>query len=82
MTVSVSLRFPGKSTGRTEERVFADETTVAVLTEAAIRSYERNEGAHFSGAHFVTLVNGCPAQPQDIVRDGDDVKILVVASGG
>ena len=83
MNVTVTLKFPGKiRTGYTAQMSVPWGSTTGDFKTEIVRNYERTEKVKFSGANFVTLLNGRIASGDELLCDGDEIEIIAVAAGG
>lgn len=83
MKVTVTLRYLRKTLVeiKTEEEVPAGYTA-GELSSSVIKAHEKQEGIEFAGASIVTLINGKLAAPDQLLSEGDDIKIMPVAAAG
>lgn len=83
MKVEVTLRYLHRSlieVKSTEE--IPEGYTVGELAQIVIKAQEEKEEIEFAGASIVTLINGRVATHDTPLKEGDEVKIMPVASAG
>ena len=83
MNVEVTLRYLTRTLVEktTQEEVPAG-CTAGELSSKMVRDEENKEGIRFTGASIVTLVNGRIALADQVLKEGDEVKIMPVAAAG
>ena len=83
MKVTVTLRYHQKTVVEIEKEVeVPDGYTAGTLASGIIKEHERSEGICFAGACIAVLVNGRLSSQDELLHDGDEVRIIPVASGG
>lgn len=83
MTVQVTLRYLSKEqVNITKELTLDNGCTAGELSAWIVQEEEKRESIRFSGASIVTVVNGRIAAPEQVLKEGDEIKILPVAAGG
>ena len=83
MVVHVTLRYlTGVPVTKTSEREVPAGCTAGALRDAVIREEEEKEDILFAETSILMLVNGTVATDGKVLEDGDEVRILPVASGG
>lgn len=83
MTVNVTLRYPSKTPVRfrtTEE--IREGCTAGELCSSVIKAYEKQEEMGFTSANIAIIANGRLVTTDTVLKNGDDIMIIPVASGG
>lgn len=83
MNVEVTLRYLTRTlVERTTQEEVTEGCTAGEISAKMVREEEKREGIRFTGASIVTLVNGRIALADQVLKEGDEIKIMPVAAAG